>query len=210
MRIGMLGTGGMAAALGAGWARAGHDIMIAGRDAGKAAALAGAVGGRSGTFAEAAAFGDVAVVAVLAGAVPDVLSAAGPALRGKPVVDPTNDVGPYGYRPMAREIARLSGGHVVKAFNLCHVDVWRDLPPVFDGRALAVPLCGDDPAALARTRELITALGCTPVHGGGLERAELLEATAAFMIGLWFGGADAQAVLPPLARSGAHQPQPEA
>src|SRR5690606_22286734 len=48
MRIGMLGTGGMAAALGAGWARAGHDIMIAGRDAGKAAALAGAVGGRSG------------------------------------------------------------------------------------------------------------------------------------------------------------------
>ncbi|MFD2350935.1 NADPH-dependent F420 reductase [Nonomuraea ferruginea] len=206
MRIGILGAGNMVGALGAQWTRAGHEIMVSGRDPARAAALAATTGARAGTFREAAGFGDVAAVAVLAEAVPAVLAEAGDAARGKPVIDVTNDVGPHGFRPVAREIARLSGGHVVKAFNLCHVDVWRMTPPVFGGRPLAVPLCGDDPDALALARGLAADLGCAPVDGGGLGRAELLEATAAFMIGLWSGGADAQAVLPPLEHSGAHPP----
>ena len=32
MRIGVLGTGKMAASLGGAWARAGHDVVIGGRD----------------------------------------------------------------------------------------------------------------------------------------------------------------------------------
>ncbi|MFG1943277.1 NADPH-dependent F420 reductase [Nonomuraea sp. NPDC048826] len=208
MRIGILGAGNMAEALGASWARAGHEVMVSGRDPGRTAARAARAGARAGTFREAAGFGEAAVVAVLADAVPAVLGQAREALRGKPVIDVTNDVGPHGVRPVAGEIARLSGGHVVKAFNLCHVDVWRSTPPVFGGRPLAVPYCGDDPDALALTRELAADLGCTPVHGGGLDRAALLEATAAFVIGLWFAGADAQAVLPPLAQSGAHRSAP--
>lgn len=80
------------------------------------------------------------------------------------------------------------------------VDVWRMRPPVFDGRPLAVPVCGDDEAALARVRELVRDVGCRPVAGGGLERAGLLEATAALFIALWVGEeADAQAIAPPLA-----------
>jgi hypothetical protein len=35
------------------------------------------------------------------------------------------------------------------------------------------------------------------VLAGGLDRAVLLEATAAFVIGLWFAGEDAQAILTP-------------
>jgi predicted dinucleotide-binding enzyme len=119
----------------------------------------------------------------------------------------TSAVGPGAYdvtRSLAELIAESTGGHVVKAFNLCHVDVWRMTPPVFDGRPLAVPLCGDDERALAATRTLVTDLGCTPVYAGALNRAKLLEATAAFMIGLWITGADAQAILPPLDHSGAH------
>ncbi|WP_235854398.1 NADPH-dependent F420 reductase [Nonomuraea aridisoli] len=189
--------------------------MISGRDLGRSTAQAARMteqaGGavvRAGTWAEAAAFGDVAVVAVRAEGLAGTLAAAGPALRGKPLVDVTN-AGPAHFdpaRPLAAMIAELSGGHVVKAFNLCHVDVWRMTPPVFDGRPLAVPLCGDDPAALEATRTLVAGLGCTPVQAGGLDRAVLLEATAAFVITLWFGGADAQAILPPLASSGAHHP----
>ncbi|MEO3870127.1 NAD(P)-binding domain-containing protein [Nonomuraea sp. B12E4] len=244
MRIGILGAGGMADALGTQWARAGHEVLISGRDlarttaqavkmtaqaaaanawddtAAAQAARGGArdepaearaeqVGVRGGTWVEAAEFGEVVMVAVRQAGVADVLRAAGAATRGKPVIDVSNSEGPGVYdptRPLAGLIRELTGGHVVKAFNLCHVDVWRMTPPVFDGRPLAVPLCGDDPAALSAVGTLVTDLGCTPVHGGGLDRAMLLEATAAFMIGLWFGGADAQAVLPPLARSGAHDP----
>ncbi|MEV1177616.1 NAD(P)-binding domain-containing protein [Nonomuraea sp. NPDC049784] len=210
MRIGILGAGGMADALGTQWARAGHEVMISGRDlsAGEARAAnmtAQADGAvvRAGSWAEAAEFGEVAMVAVRQAGLVGVLRAVGTALRGKPVIDVANAEGPYDpTRPIAPMIRDLTGGHVVKAFNLCHVDVWRMTPPVFDGRPLAVPLCGDDPAALAAGRTLVADLGCTPVDGGGLERAMLLEATAAFMIGLWFGGADAQAVLPPLSHSG--------
>ncbi|WP_371825889.1 NADPH-dependent F420 reductase [Nonomuraea turcica] len=216
MRIGILGAGGMADALGTQWARAGHEVMISGRDLGRSAAqaekMSAALPGtpvRTGSWAEVARFGEVVVVAVRAAGLVDVLEACGAALRGKPLVDVTNAADLAAYdpgRPLAGLIRDLTGGHVVKAFNLCHVDVWRMTPPVFDGRPLAVPLCGDDPAALAAVRTLVADLGCTPVDGGGLDRARLLEATAAFVIGLWFGGADAQAILPPLASSGAHLP----
>ncbi|MGW5160641.1 NADPH-dependent F420 reductase [Nonomuraea wenchangensis] len=219
MRIGILGAGGMADALGTQWAGAGHEIVISGRDAAATAARAarmaasagGVAGVRAGSWAEAAAFGEVVVVAVREAGLVDVLTACGGALRGKPLVDVTNAADPSAYDPArspALLIGRLSGGHVVKAFNLCHVDVWRMTPPVFGGRPLAVPLCGDDPAALAAARTLVSGLGCTPLDGGGLARVTQLEATAAFMIGLWFGGADAQAVLPPLEQSGAHGVRP--
>ncbi|MGP3964890.1 NADPH-dependent F420 reductase [Nonomuraea sp. 3N208] len=215
MRIGILGAGGMADALGTQWAGAGHEVMISGRDLRRTAAQAERMTAgrgepvRAGKWAEAAEFGEVVTVAVREAGLVDVLGACGAALRGKPVIDVTNAADLTKYdptRPLAGLIRDLTGGHVVKAFNLCHVDVWRMTPPVFDGRPLAVPLCGDDPAALAAVRTLVADLGCTPLDGGGLDRAMLLEATALFMIGLWFGGADAQAILPPLASSGAHLP----
>lgn len=220
MRIGILGAGTMADALGTQWLAAGHDIMVSGRNPAASAALAEKMTtaahrpgtpapgvARAGTWVEAAEYGEVVMVAVLEAGLHDVLRAAGPAMRGKPVIDVTNAVGPGAYdvtRSLAELIADSTGGQVVKAFNLCHVDVWRMTPPVFDGRPLAVPLCGDDERALATARTLVADLGCTPVYGGGLDRAKLLEATAAFMIGLWITGADAQAILPPLEGSGTH------
>lgn len=211
MRIGILGAGNMADALGTQWARSGHELMVSGRDPANAAALADRIGlaTRAGDWAEVAAFGDVVLLAIRDQGVLEVLEAAGAgtgSLRGRVLIDCTNPVVPVrftlatdGGPSMAELVAqRAVGANVVKAFNLCHQDVWRMTPPVFDGRALAVPLCGDDPGALATVGSLVRDLGCDPVEGGGLERAGLLEATAAFMIGLWFGGADAHAVLPPL------------
>lgn len=211
MRIGILGAGNMADALGTQWARAGHEVIVSGRDWAKTQALAERIGpqARAGTWPQAASFGEVILLAVRDHGIPDVLSAVGAAsgaLHGRVLIDCTNAVVPgrwtlatQGGLSMTEQIvAAAVGARVVKAFNLCHEDVWRMTPPVFDGRPLAVPLCGDDPDAVATVRALAADIGCEPVDGGGLERAALLEATAAFMIGLWFGGADAQAVLPPL------------
>lgn len=205
MRIGILGAGDMADALGTRWARAGHEVMLSGRDEAKVGAqaarmtAAAGAGALAGTWTQAAEHGDVVMAAVRQTGLRDALTAAGPALRGKPLIDVTNTA-PDAFdpaRPLARQVAEITGAHVVKGFNLCHVDVWRMTPPVFGGRPLAVPLCGDHPGALASVRALVTDLGCTPVDGGGLDRAVLLEATAAFVIGLWFSGADAQAILTP-------------
>ncbi len=44
---------------------------------------------------------------------------------------------------------------------------------------------------------LVHDIGARPVFAGDLSRAALLEATAAFAIGLWFAGQDAQAILAP-------------
>jgi 8-hydroxy-5-deazaflavin:NADPH oxidoreductase len=199
MRIGILGTGNMADALGGQWAARGHEIMVGGRDAGRAAARATRVGAAAGTIAQAAAWGEVLLLAVPHDAVGSVLSAAG-ALSGKVIVDCVNPVVPGRFtlatsgRSAAQEVAdRAPEAHVVKAFNLCHVNVWRMTPP-----PVAVPLCGDDTDAVARVASLVEDIGCQPVNAGGLDRAGLLEATAAFVIGLWVGGGDAKAVVPPL------------
>ncbi|WP_425425351.1 hypothetical protein [Amycolatopsis saalfeldensis] len=121
------------------------------------------------------------------------------ALDGKILVDCTNTPGPTGAEPppgtpVAARIAGLApGASVVKAFNLAHVDVWRMTPPVFEGRPLAVPLCG----APETVSSLVRDVGCTPIAAGDLTRAALLEATAAFAIGRWMSGFDAQAILTP-------------
>jgi predicted dinucleotide-binding enzyme len=189
MRIGIFGTGAMATALSTHWANAGHELMVAGRDPVRAAAL----GARTGTWGEVASFADALLLAVPADAVFEVLT--GP-LTGKVLVDCTNQPGPTGTEPppgtpvATRIAAAAPDAHVVKAFNLAPADVWRKPPAT-----LTVPLCGDDPAALDAVRTLVRDVGCTPVLGGGLDRAHLLEATAAFAIGLWFAGEDAQAIL---------------
>ena len=213
MRIGTLGNGNMADALATHWVRAGHEVLVGGRDERKAAVLAGRLGAgaRHGGLRAAAEFGEVVLVALPYGVGQEVVRELAGPLDGKTLVDCSNPVGPgfalltddgqgQGRSAAVRLAEAAPGARVVKAFNLCHEDVWRMDPPVFDGRPLAVPVCGDDPTALEHAHRLVRDTGCEPVSGGGLARAGLLEATAALFIGLWVGeGADAQAIAPPLA-----------
>ncbi|MFF8716796.1 NADPH-dependent F420 reductase [Streptomyces sp. NPDC015184] len=209
MKIGVLGTGNMADALATHWGRAGHEVLVGGRDEQKAQRLARRMGNGTGhgSLRAAAEFGEVVLVALPYRAGAAVVERLRSVLEGKVLLDCANPVGP-GFRLLtedgpsaARQLASVAPDtHVVKAFNLCHEDVWRMTPPVFDGQPLAVPVCGDDEAALARVYELVKDTGCEPVAGGGLERAGLLEATAALYIGLWVGeGADVRTIAPPSA-----------
>ncbi len=201
MRIGIFGAGSMADALGTRWAAAGHELMITGRTPGKAQALADKWGARAGTFQEVAEFCDVALIAVLYQGMDSTLAAIGDGLRGKPILDCNNAVEidhftlvtPPG-RSTAQQIQDATGGKVVKAFNQCHAKVWELQPPTFDGRALVVPYCGDHPDALEAARELITDLDAEPLLVGDLRHALHLEAMAAIVISLLFGGRDPHTV----------------
>jgi predicted dinucleotide-binding enzyme len=75
MRIGILGTGAMAEALGTGWARAGHELVVGGRSRAKAEALAGRLGGltRAADPREVVAGRDAVLLSVLWSGVADVL-----------------------------------------------------------------------------------------------------------------------------------------
>jgi 8-hydroxy-5-deazaflavin:NADPH oxidoreductase len=208
MRIGFIGYGNMAAALGSRWATS-HRLLIGGRDPAKAAALAARLGHGAGhgSEAEAARFGDVVVLATRYQQVFAAMDAAGgaPAFAGRTVIDINNPVTAYdgnflvtGYRgrSLAEAIADYAPeARVVKAFNMCQAGVWQLDPPVFDGRRLAVLHCGDDAAAKAQVAGLIGEIGADPVDLGELAYARLLEAGAAIVIKLLFSGRDFRTVL---------------
>jgi predicted dinucleotide-binding enzyme len=161
--------------------------------------------GRFGSLHEAAGFGTDAVLMALPWTAAVEVARQLP-LTGRALIDCTNPVGD-GFRlltaggPSVAERLAAAGpaAHVVKAFNLCHEDVWRLTPPVFDGRPLGVPLSGDDEEALAVVRQLVRDVGCEPFAAGELNQgAGLLEATAALLIRLWVGEqVDAQSIAPP-------------
>ncbi len=200
MQVGIMGTGAMARALGGGWVRAGHEVLVGGRDAERTAALAAGTGARPGTLAEAARFGGATLLALPYDAV---LPALGTVEPGRILIDCTNAVGPgpvltTGEGPgAARTLAAATGARVVKAFNHVTPAVWSRTPPVFADGPVAVPLCGDDEEALALVAALAADLGCAPFVAGPLAHADLLEATTAFLIGLWTSGRDPRAMLPP-------------
>lgn len=212
MRIGILGSGAMAAALGGAWVRAGHDVLVGGRDRAAAAATAARIGAaKDGTLADAAAHGELVLAAVPAGVAPRLVNELAAHLAGRTVVDCTNplepgDDGPVPTTGGTTSVARLladaaPGAHVVKAFNLCHESIWTLPRPSFEGVPLAVPFCGDDPVSLGRTAELITSMGCTPMPCGGLSRAVYIEAAAAFAIGVWWSGAQPRFAFPAIERA---------
>ncbi|MEV0616692.1 NAD(P)-binding domain-containing protein [Nonomuraea sp. NPDC050404] len=205
MRIGILGTGMLAAALGQGWARAGHELAVAGRSPAKARELVTRLG--SGAYAvtprQAVVERDAVLLAVSWQGAEDMLRSAGAAdgsLAGTALIDPTNPVdhgvGVVRTAPgesMAQRIAGLSpGAHVVKAFHLFPADQWTKdgEPPV------TVAMAGADPDALRVVGELVRDVGGVPAVLGSLDRARQLEEVAGFVIGLVFAGADPGSAVP--------------
>ncbi|MEU7067297.1 NAD(P)-binding domain-containing protein [Streptomyces sp. NPDC046161] len=207
MRIGILGTGAMAAALGAAWVRAGHDVRVGGRDTEAASRTARRIGACAhGSLAAAAAYGDVVLIAVPAGVAAQLAEELAPLLAGRTVIDCTVPMAPGAEGPAlttggATSVARLiadaaPGAHVVKAFGVCHESIWTLDRPAFEGAPLAVPFCTDQPEAAKRVTEIITSMDCSPLPCGGLDRAALLEATAVFAVGVWWSGAEARFAFP--------------
>src|ERR1700693_3778256 len=94
MKVGLLGSGDVAKTLGSGFLKHGHDVTIGTRAPAKLADWAKQnPKGRIGSFADAAKFGELVVLAVKGTAALDALRAANAAnLAGKPVIDATNPI----------------------------------------------------------------------------------------------------------------------
>ncbi|MGW0659644.1 NADPH-dependent F420 reductase [Streptodolium elevatio] len=210
MRIGILGTGTLATALGEGWAGAGHEVVIGGRSAAKAEKAADRLGrtARAAAPRDVVAGADAVLLAVSWDGAEEMLRTAGAgdgSLRGTALVDPTNavrhGVGVLLTEPgeaMAHRIARAApGAHVVKAFHLFPAAQWTRARGVGEPPA-TVPMCGDDPEALRVVGELVRAVGGSPAVLGPLDRVRQLEEVAGFTIGLAFAGVDPNSAIPRL------------
>lgn len=191
MRIGILGSGDVGQALGLGFARYGHQVMMGSRDAGqeKVRKWVGQAGenASAGSFAEAAAFGDLAVLATLWSGTGQAIALAGPErLVGKPVIDVTNPLDfsrgtarlALGYDDSGGEQVQrwLSDSRVVKAFNTVgHAHM---VDPVFPGGPPDMFICGNDPDAKRIVTGLLEDFGWSVVDLGGIACARYLEPMA--------------------------------
>jgi NADPH-dependent F420 reductase len=192
MKIGVIGTGRMGSGLGKLWAANGHQVMFGSRDPDKARRLAQTARSKAsgGTYADAAAFGEVLLFAVPWPAAEEVLTSVGP-LSGKVLIDITNAFGPSGDLALghstsaAEQIARWApGARVVKAFNGIHYE--RLDQRRYGDQAASLFFCGDDAEAKRAVAQLGAELGLDPVDCGPLASARLLEPLAMLWIFLAF------------------------
>lgn len=180
-KIGIIGTGHIGGALAKLWVEAGHEVLLSSRHPEELRSLAQSLGpkARAGTPREAALFGDVVLVSVPYGALPQIGQDLKAELAGKILLDTGN---PYPGRDgdMANEARRvgtgvaspryLPGVRLVRAFNAINSD---DLTSQAhrSGQPIAIPLAGDDPEALAVAQALVRDAGFEPVLVGPLSRA---------------------------------------
>ena len=184
LKIGTIGSGRIGATLGGLWAKAGHEVMFSSLDLEHDRKLAASVGpnARAGTSREAAAFGDVLLLAVPYRAVPQVGKDLADLLKGKIVIDASNPI-------IARdgEIATwarekgaglasaelLPGARIVRAFNAIG---YARLPQFAEvkGERIGMPIAGDDAKAIEIASRLIREVGLEPVVVGPLAMGKYL------------------------------------
>ena len=181
LRIGIIGTGNIGSPLARLWVAAGHEVMIASRHPERLQALADELGERAsvGTPREAAAFGDVILLAVPYAATPQVGRDYAQELAGKVVLDAGNPR-PGRDGPMAEEAMAMGAGlasqkflpgvRLVRAFNAIAAYNLRS-PAHRSGEKLAIPLAADDQGALEVAARVVTDAGFDPVVVGPLARA---------------------------------------
>ncbi|MCB9672580.1 MAG: NAD(P)-binding domain-containing protein [Alphaproteobacteria bacterium] len=189
MKIAVLGTGDVGKMLGDRLLAGGHAVRMGSRTAGneKAAAWAAAASGdaSTGTFADAAAWADMVLLAVSGMAALDVVASAKEALAGKVVIDLTNPLDfSQGFPPrlsvcnddsLGEQIQRaVPDARIVKTLNTLSNPLML-APGQLEGPH-DVLLCGNDPQAKSAVRELLVSFGWNdPIDLGDITNARGLE-----------------------------------
>jgi predicted dinucleotide-binding enzyme len=178
LKIGIIGTGRIGGALARHWVNAGHEVLMSSRHPEELEPLAKELGPRArvGQPREAAAFGSVVLVSVPYGAMPQIGMDFADELAGKVIIDTSNPVANRD-GPQAAEWQRKGAGvstaellksnRVVRAFNCIPAASLADRANRQPER-IAIPIGGDDAAAIAITERLVRDAGFDPVMIGTL------------------------------------------
>jgi 8-hydroxy-5-deazaflavin:NADPH oxidoreductase len=191
MNIGIIGSGAVAKSLGEGFLKHGHGVMLGTRDTGKLAEWASKnKGAKTGSFADAAKFGDALVLAVKGTAALEALGDAGTdALAGKTVMDTTNPIsetapvnGVLEYFTSLNEslMERLQKAypktHFVKCFN--SVGNTQMVNPSYPDGKPTMFICGNDETAKQAVEEILDQFGWDIADMGKAEGARAIEPLA--------------------------------
>jgi len=185
MKIGTIGAGNLGGTVGELLADAGHEVMFSSRHPKELKPMANRIGpnAHTGSVSEAIEFGDVILLAVPYGAMPQISEDYAEALAGKIVLDAGN---PFPSRdgPMANKALEKGAGvatkeflpdaRIVRAFNSMSYRTF-EKEAHRDDPQLAVPLAGDDDQALEVAKQLVRDAGFEPVVAGGLEAGKQFD-----------------------------------
>ena len=188
MQIGVLGSGDVAKVLAAGFLKHGHTVTVGSRTPEKLADWAAKNrGAQVGTFAQAAEFGELLVLAVKGNAAVNALFRAGAQnLAGKPVIDACNPIADdapvhgvlqffttYNESLMEQLQREFATVHFVKAFNsvgsACMID-----PQFKDGKPTMF-ICGNNEGAKRTVARICGELGWETADMGAAEAARAIE-----------------------------------
>jgi hypothetical protein len=187
MKIAILGSGPVGAALAKGFLDHGHSVMRASREPAKLAEWKASVTGETavGTFADATKWGEVVVLAVKGSVAEELVGSLAANLAGKVVIDTTNpiaedkpDNGVIRYFTKANESlmerlqAKVSQAKFVKAFN--SVGSHFMVNPPFTPQPTMF-ICGNDGGAKQQVTDILTKFGWHTVDIGGVEAARPIE-----------------------------------
>ncbi len=188
MRIGIIGSGIVAQVLADGFLKYGHEVMLGTRDQAKLADWKTKnPKARTGSFADAAKFGEFAVLSVKGTAAAEAIRSAGPVdLAGKTVMDVTN---PIADAPPVNGVLRFFTTldeslmerlqrefpdiHFVKAFN--SVGNAAMINPPFSGGKPTMFICGNDEPAKKMVKSFVELFGWVPEDMGQVEAARAIE-----------------------------------
>lgn len=188
MKVGVLGSGVVARALGVGFLGRGDEVMLGTRDKPKLEGWQSEhPAARVGGFADAAAYGDVIVLAVKGSSALDAMRLAGlENLAGKPVIDTTNPIsdappsnGVLSYftgldRSLMEQLqAAAPSAHLVKAFNA--VGNQHMVNPAFDGGKPTMFICGNSDTAKQTVSGILDDFGWEVADMGSAESARAIE-----------------------------------
>lgn len=188
-KIGVLGSGSVAQVLAAGFKKHGYEVKLGTRDPAKLADFLAKQGGSmtAGSFAEAAAFGDILVLAVKGKIAHEALNLAGDSnLKGKTVIDVTNPIedGAASENGVIKFFTSLGRSlmedlqaanpdvHFVKAFSM--IGGAHMVNPQFSSTPTMF-ICGNNAAAKKTVSEILVKFGFEPEDLGAATAARAIE-----------------------------------
>jgi predicted dinucleotide-binding enzyme len=190
MKIGIIGSGAVGQSLAIGFLNENHEVMLSSRSASKpelAQWQEANPSGKTGSFSDAAEFGDLLVLATGGEVAKKALEMAGKDnLRDKVIIDVTN---PIDKLPPENGVLRffteinnslmeqlqqfVPEAKFVKAFNsvgntlMYKPDLAKDVPTMF--------ICGNDDAAKKTVKDILTSFGWETEDMGKVEAARAIE-----------------------------------
>src|ERR1700757_61232 len=185
LRIGIIGSGHIGGAIGALWVKAGHPVLFSSRHPEELKDLVAGLGplAQAGTVDQAIAFGEVVLLTVPYGALPQIGREHAAQLKGKIVLDTCNaaaardgavadEVEANGIGVTSQKY--LPGTRLVRAFNTMSYKIFASEANRPDPK-LAVPIAGDDQDAVRLVASLVRDAGFDTVVVGTLADAKLFQ-----------------------------------